>query len=135
MASRGREQDLVLALETAECIAISEESLRKIVMELLDNACKFSQPGTHIAVRTETGPKHYLISVEDKGRGMTEEQIAQVGAYNQFDRPLYEDQGSGLGLVICKRLAELAGGSLSIQSERGAGTVVIVQIPVRAYPE
>jgi signal transduction histidine kinase len=48
----------------------------------------------------------------------------------QFDRKQHEQQGLGLGLIISKRLTELHGGSLNIQSEPGIGTTVIVKLPL-----
>jgi two-component system sensor histidine kinase/response regulator len=47
----------------------------------------------------------------------------------QFDRKLHEQQGLGLGLTIVRRLTELHGGTLTIQSEKGAGTVVTIKLP------
>ena len=63
---------------------------------------------------------------------MSPEQIAQVGAYMQFDRQLQEQQGLGLGLMICRRLAELHGGTLTIRSQPGEGATVTVRLPSRA---
>jgi signal transduction histidine kinase len=70
-----------------------------------------------------------ILSVADVGRGFSTEHITKVGAYMQFDRKLHEQQGLGLGLTIVRRLTELHGGTLTIQSEKGAGTVVTVKFP------
>jgi signal transduction histidine kinase len=50
----------------------------------------------------------------------------------QFERRVYEQQGTGLGLAICRRLAELHGGELTIDSTPKTGTIVCVTIPIRA---
>ncbi len=66
----------------------------------------------------------------DRGRGFKPEHINQVNAYVQFDRKLHEQQGSGLGLTIARRIAELHGGSLKIISDGTTGTTVEVRLPV-----
>jgi signal transduction histidine kinase len=71
----------------------------------------------------------FALTISDEGRGMTAQQIAQVGAYAQFERKLYEQQGSGLGLIIVKYLAELHGGKLRIQSIPEQKTTVHVYLP------
>jgi signal transduction histidine kinase len=87
--------------------------------------------GTRIGVSTCVDNNFYEIAVINQGRGMTPEQISQVGAYMQFERRIHEQQGSGLGLIICKRLAELHDGDLSIQSTPGSETTVRVRLPVK----
>jgi signal transduction histidine kinase len=72
----------------------------------------------------------YLLSVEDHGRGMTATQIADVGAYLQFDRRRHQQRGAGLGLSIVKALAELQGGGLRIVSDPGRQTVATVILPL-----
>jgi len=124
----GRSDDLRLALAPLRT-AIAEEHLRRITDELVDNAFKFSSPGTPVIVAAQATADAILLSVTDAGRGMKPEHIASVGAYMQFERRIYEQQGSGLGLTIAKLLAEIHGATLSIHSETGAGTVVTVSLP------
>jgi signal transduction histidine kinase len=108
-----------------------EDYLKKAVAEIVDNAFKFSQPGTAVRVSAaERAGTHYVVTVHDDGRGMTADQIQQVGAYMQFNRHFYEQQGSGLGLIIACRLTELHSGSLEIASTSGAGTTVTLSLPL-----
>ncbi len=123
-----RDADLELEVYDVEAIGIGEDYLRKVVEELVDNACKFSIPGTPVSISTAVEDDSFVLSVTNQGRGMTPEQIASVGAYMQFERRIHEQQGAGLGLVICKRLAELHGGELSVSSVPGAETTVRVRM-------
>jgi two-component system, sensor histidine kinase and response regulator len=118
-----REDDLLLQVEDYP-LPISDLKLKKIVDELVDNALKFSKSNTPIHITGRIEEDTFVLHVTDHGRGMTSEQILQMGAYMQFDRKLHEQQGSGLGLTIAKRLIELHGGSLSISSTPGQQTTV-----------
>jgi Response regulators consisting of a CheY-like receiver domain and a winged-helix DNA-binding domain len=126
-----RESDLVLNIEEVEAIGISEEYVKKIIEELIDNACKFSLAGSPLEVTGSVQGDWYVLCIKDAGRGMSQEQINSVGAYMQFERRLYEQQGSGLGLVISKRLIELHGGQMTITSEPKQGTRVCAALPLR----
>jgi two-component system sensor histidine kinase/response regulator len=128
--SAGRAADLTLELADKP-VAISEEYLSKIVDELVHNAFKFSKAGTAVKVMISPAASDDRMSmtISDLGRGLETEHIRKVGAYMQFERKLQEQQGLGLGLIIAKRLTELHGGSLEIQSELGKGTTVLVKIP------
>jgi signal transduction histidine kinase len=124
----GRLGDLVLELCDASA-AITEDYFTKIVDELLENAFKFSTPGSPVEVQSSLSDNYFVLKISDHGRGMKPEHVAEIGAYMQFERKVYEQQGSGLGLTIAKRLTELHGGELSIQSEIGVGTAVEVRLP------
>ena len=126
--SAGRAGDLALALSEAT-VSVSEEYLSKVVDELAHNAFKFSKPGTPVRVSLASSQGIVTLSVADHGQGMTAEHIARIGAYMQFQRKVQEQQGLGLGLIIAKRLAELHGGTLAIQSQLGEGTTVTVKLP------
>ncbi len=123
-----RESDLNFNLQDA-ILRISRESLIKILEEILDNAFKFSRPGTEIAIASKNQGNQYHLTIGDRGRGMTTEQINNLGAYQQFDRKIYEQQGSGLGLAIVKRLVNLYDGKLEIKSIPHSHTTIHITLP------
>lgn len=125
-----READLRLFSADVPTVQIFPDYLKKIVEELVDNAFKFSRPGTLVTVTTAVDHEHYLLTVSDHGRGMKPEQIASVGAYMQFERKLHEQQGSGMGLIIAQRLAEIHRGALHLESCCDQGTTVRVMLPL-----
>jgi signal transduction histidine kinase len=108
---------------------MSEEYLAKVLEELVQNAFKFSTANSPVKASLTDASDAVVLSVTDRGRGLSTEHIAKIGAYMQFDRKMHEQQGLGLGLTICKRLTELHGGTLVIQSEPGVGSTVTVKLP------
>lgn len=124
-----RQKDVQLHL-TSYALRISESDLSKIVAELVDNAFKFSATGTAVVIKSEKTESAYQIVIADKGRGMSSEQIALIDAYMQFDRAFYEQQGVGLGFIIAKRLTELHGGKISIESKPKVGTTICVSFTI-----
>jgi signal transduction histidine kinase len=123
-----RPQDLTLELANVQ-MPISDEYLSKIVNELVQNAFKFSSPNSPVRVTFADSDNSVTLTVSDHGRGFSTEHITKVGAYMQFDRKMHEQQGLGLGLTIVRRLTELHGGTLTIQSQKGSGTSVTVKLP------
>lgn len=124
-----RDADLKLSLAGTSSAIIHTDYLRKIIEELIDNAFKFSHAGTPVEITTWSDTSWH-VEIRDCGRGMTADQLAEIGAYMQFERKIYEQQGMGLGLVIAKRLVELHGGQFYITSKPGQGTVVHFFLPV-----
>ena len=106
---------------------MAKDNLIKIVTELIDNAVKFSKPGTPIKVRFTRDQEDYVLQIRDYGRGMSRSELDQVGAFMQFNREAYEQQGLGLGLIIAQRLVELHLGKMEITSKQGEGTLVRIQ--------
>ena len=125
-----RENDLVLELTPVPAVRVTLDNLKKIVTEVVDNAFKFSDDGSPVRVCAVPNHQSYEIVVTDEGRGMTAEQIANIGAGMQFERRLYEQQGTGLGLTIARQLAKLHGGTLHIESVPQKQTVVTVRLPL-----
>ncbi len=97
--------------------------------ELFDNAIRYSKRGSAVEVQTESADDEFILRIIDQGRGLTSEQLVNIGAYMQFERKVYEQQGSGLGLTVARRLVEIHGGHISLESEYGKGTSVTVTLP------
>jgi signal transduction histidine kinase len=109
---------------------LSEQYLSTLLYELVDNALKFSSSGTPITVSSQIEGDMLKLSVLDLGRGMTEEQIAKIDAFIQFERETYEQQGTGLGLSISRKIAELTGGKFWITSVYQHETKVHLTLPI-----
>lgn len=123
-AAQRHRREADLTVEASACtIAAHAADLATLTEELVDNACAFSRPGTPITVRLEVTGR---LQVTDRGRGMTPEQIRQIGAFRQFDRKKHEQQGLGLGLVLVQKLATRCGADFSLASEPGASTTATV---------
>ncbi|MBD2355618.1 hybrid sensor histidine kinase/response regulator [Tolypothrix sp. FACHB-123] len=127
--SLNRSHNLIFAIAEAN-VSISAEYLATILYELVDNALKFSQPGTEIKITSEVAPGMLNIYVHDWGRGMTAEQTSQIGAFIQFERKTYEQQGLGMGLNLVKKIVEGCGGEFSISSVYKQETTVNISLPI-----
>lgn len=123
-----RINDLHIQLEDS-ALQIFDQNLAKIVYELVDNAFKFSSSGARVIIRAKIEDGYYRLFIRDHGRGMTPEQVKSLGAYIQFDRALYEQQGIGLGFIIARRLVELHEGRLEIKSAVQRGTLIEIAFP------
>ena len=124
-----RSRDLVFALETAT-VPLSERYLSILFRELVDNALKFSPPGTPVTIRSQVMANHLTLSVQDLGQGMTADQIAKIGAFRQFGRSIYEQQGLGMGLKLVQRIVDLVGGQFAIHCHNQHNTTVTFTLPV-----
>ena len=125
--------NVVFDLEEADALAISQGDMLKIIEELVDNACKFSPPNTTITIEGRVRDLHYDLTVSDKGRGFSNEQRTRVGAYMQFDRWFYEQQGMGLGLAIVVQLIKLYDGLLNLKDAPNGGASVTVSIKLTEF--
>ncbi len=125
-----REDDLHLNTPPVEgTLAIDADNLARIVMEIVDNAFKFSQPGKPIHITTTIEGNMLHISVTDQGWGMSQEEIEAIGAYMQFERAFFEQQGLGFGLTIASRMTEVHEGKFRIESVPGKSTIVHIELP------
>ncbi|MCH7550590.1 MAG: PAS-domain containing protein [Proteobacteria bacterium] len=132
---RAFEAGLKLTAEVAKSLpALLADELRtkQILLNLLSNAIKFTPQGGSVKLKADIDSKNrFLFSVIDSGIGIAPEDIETVlSDFGQVDGSMTRKyDGSGLGLPLSKKLAELHGGELIIESELGAGTTVTVLFP------
>ncbi len=124
-----REEDLQFQLESGT-VSMLEKHAVTILRELIDNAFKFSQAGQPVMLSTSLEPEGLCFEVTDAGRGLSEQQLEQVGAYIQFERTTHEQQGIGLGLELVRRLLKSYKTQFKIDSVPHRYT----SIQVRFYP-
>lgn len=118
--------------DTTPCLRADERHLQQMLLNLLSNAVKFTQLGGSIFVKPETMDDGALaICVKDTGIGIAPEDMAQaLMPFGQVDSALNRHcEGTGLGLPLTKKLVELHGGRLEINSTQGKGTEVWLFFP------
>jgi two-component system sensor histidine kinase/response regulator len=125
----GRDQDLCFDVTDAE-LNIEQEDLEFIIEELLTNAMKFSNKGTKIIIHGKKIKNMYSLEITDHGRGLTTEQICEIVPFVQHERKVYEQQGSGLGLITITKIAEYYDGILKISSFVGSYSTFEVLLPL-----
>ena len=105
--------------------------LTQVLVNLLSNAIKYNLPQGQVHVHIDTStPGRTRIEVADTGRGMSPAQLGRIfEPFNRLGQEQSGIQGTGIGLVITKRLVELMGGELQVQSEQGLGTRLTVTLP------
>ncbi|MGO4572783.1 PAS domain-containing sensor histidine kinase [Microvirga sp. 2TAF3] len=113
-------------------VPADERAMHQILVNLLQNATKFTSDGGCITVRTRQAGDAINIYVEDNGIGIPEHALQKLGQpFEQVETEFSKSyKGSGLGLAIARSLTELHGGTLRIRSQEGVGTIVLVHLPL-----
>ncbi|WP_354581910.1 PAS domain-containing sensor histidine kinase [Hymenobacter sp. UYP22] len=122
-------QAIVLDLTCPAPVHLDPSLLRKILVNLLSNALKYSGENSEVAVQAQCRPGQVIIRVRDQGVGISPED--QQHLFERFfrARSVTNIPGTGLGLYIIARYLELMGGTIALQSQPGVGTTVTVTIP------
>jgi two-component system cell cycle sensor histidine kinase PleC len=130
-----RAKDLTVTLDVSPediTVEADERGLHQILLNLLQNATKFTPEGGRITVRTRPAVGAINIYVEDNGIGIPQHALHKLGRpFEQVETEFSKSyKGSGLGLAIARSLAELHGGSLRMKSQEDIGTIVLVHLPL-----
>ncbi|MFH0914682.1 MAG: GAF domain-containing sensor histidine kinase [Chloroflexota bacterium] len=127
-----KKQSLVLNLpESLPIVQADAEQLRQVLLNLLDNASKFSPPGSQITLGAKRGEREVVIKVIDHGIGIAKaEQARLFQPYYRVQAKRHQYPGSGLGLSLAKRLVEMHGGRIWVESELGRGSTFAFSLPL-----
>jgi signal transduction histidine kinase len=115
--------------DSSALVRAAPGAFEEVIFNLMDNALKYSSNGGVVEVEARRDEDHLLVTVADRGSGISEEEAEHV-----FD-PFYRarrtrTKGSGLGLTICARLCEAAGAAIALRPREGGGTTASVRWPL-----
>lgn len=121
---------LRLKVDQATIIHADETLLRVAFSNLIDNALKFSPPDSPVEVRIAGDTESVMVSVSDRGPGISLEEQPRI--FEKFFRSTKADRirGAGLGLYIVRRIVDLHGGSIAVDSLPGRGATFVVWLPI-----
>jgi K+-sensing histidine kinase KdpD len=107
--------------------------IERILYNLLDNAAKYSPPGSQIKVSANEEPERLVIGVSDHGEGLSSSEQARIfGPFQRLeDKRPDQARGAGLGLMVCRRLVEAHGGEIWVESKKGRGSTFFFSLPRR----
>lgn len=110
---------------------------RQILLNLLSNAIKYNRPSGAVDVDCDLrAPGRIRVSVRDTGLGLSQEQLGQLfQPFNRLGQDAGAEEGTGIGLVVAKRLTELMGGAIGADSTIGKGSVFWIELDAASAPE
>jgi PAS domain S-box-containing protein len=111
--------------------------LKQILINLLSNAIKYNRVrGTVVVDYAASAPNRIRIDIKDTGAGLRADQVAQLfQPFNRLGQEAGGEEGTGIGLVVTKRLVELMGGTIGVASTAGAGSVFWIELIAAAAPQ
>jgi PAS domain S-box-containing protein len=116
-------------------VDVDRTRLKQVIINLLSNALKYNRPGGTVDIGYTRTPERVRINVRDSGEGLPPEKVAQLfESFNRLGRETSAEEGTGIGLVVSKRLVELMGGDIGVESTVGVGSVFWIELIATATP-
>jgi signal transduction histidine kinase/AmiR/NasT family two-component response regulator len=111
--------------------------VKQVLINLLSNSIKYNKGGGTVVVDCiAQGPGRIRICVKDSGDGLTPDKLTQLfQPFNRLGQEASVEEGTGIGLVVCKRLVELMGGAIGVESTVGKGSVFWIDLNLTAEPQ
>jgi len=124
-------------LEDHYFVMADRTRLKQVLINLLSNAIKYNVAGGAVAVTcAEHAPGRLRVCVQDTGEGLPLEKLRQLfQPFNRLGQEALADEGTGIGLVVCKRLVELMGGAIGAESTVGKGSLFWIDLNLTEAPK
>ncbi|MFQ6021405.1 MAG: ATP-binding protein [Acidiferrobacterales bacterium] len=137
--SLGAEKNLALNVSLPPDLPIgrgNEQRITQVLLNLIGNAIKFTDVG-EVSVEVTVSDENFVVSVSDTGIGISEADQAEIfKEFQQADNSVTRERGgTGLGLAIARRMIEIQGGRVWVQSTRGKGSTFSFSLPIRVEPQ
>ena len=133
-----RKHELTVSLPTqAIWLHADAARLEQVVVNLLTNAAKYTDPGGHVWLTVQQEGEEAVLRVRDTGVGIAPEILPRIfDLFTQAERSLDRSQGGlGIGLALVQRLVEMHGGTVAASSALGQGSEFVVRLPVVSPPQ
>lgn len=127
----GRDVQVALAPDLP-LLALDEVLFEQMVLNLLENACKYTPPGSPIRIAARVQGGRVLVEVADRGPGLPAGKEEKI--FDKFYRIDKRAHGFGLGLAICRAIAVAHGGTITAENRPGGGAVFRITLPIGAGP-
>ena len=123
--------------ECAYFVKADRTRVKQVLINLLSNAIKYNKVGGTVVVDcTASTPGRIRICVKDSGEGLTPDKLTQLfQPFNRLGKEANVEEGTGIGLVVCRRLIELMGGVIGVESTVGVGSVFWIELNLTAEPQ
>lgn len=129
----GKNISLSISGERVPCLSGDKDQIKQMVLNLVDNAIKYSEKGDKVNVGTKVEGDSIILWVEDTGVGMSPEHLSRIfERFYRVDKARSRSQGgTGLGLAIVKHIVLSHEGTINVESEPGAGTRFTITLPLK----
>ncbi|WP_332853770.1 MASE4 domain-containing protein [Duganella sp. S19_KUP01_CR8] len=129
-----RDLRLRFVLDPGMHVQADHTRLKQVLLNLLSNAVKYNRKGGLVSVTcVALSPERTRIAIQDGGEGLTQAQLAQLfQPFNRLGREASSEEGTGIGLVMTRRLVEMMGGTIGVSSTVGVGSVFWIELKAAA---
>ncbi|RFZ79237.1 sensor histidine kinase [Lacrimispora amygdalina] len=114
-------------------LSVDRNRFKQVIINILDNAMKFSPKDSNILINVSTLENELIIEIIDNGYGIAKEDLPKIK--DKFFKGNSKKSGSGIGLAVCDKIIKLHGGSLELKSELNKGTNVIIKLRINEIDE